>query len=335
MTMLCFILLTGLFFITGCKKENENEPPIDKPTLNPIEIQWYEYQACIPLNGWINLNYNEKVIIINSKEKLDNYIAPAYLDKYYSEVDFSKYSLLLVSGKSENSAAYITKKLQKFSENKYKLDIEVFLNPVSANKNWHFAIRIEKISDESSIELKTKTSMGESDYYYGYNGVKEWYAVRKDFALVHCKSETDVIALCEKSFILWAITQPFEYDPVWAIVRINPLQVKLDDLLQCSEVVSATYGLEHAELMGIGFRRVRFPMNSISITSKAGEIPEHILDKVGLTEYVEKINTYHETSTITLTIGLSEILRICRELFESGLCVEVIPTLAGGTEPYK
>jgi hypothetical protein len=329
--ILCLVL-TCLFFISGCKKDND---PIEKPIPCPVDIHYDEYQAHVPLSAWINLNYDEKVIIINSEEKLKTYLDPNVnpMPGGYSEVDFSKYSVLLVSGRSENTDAYITKKLQKISDGKYKLDAEIFLNPVNTNKNWHFAIRIEKISDESSIELKTKTSMGESDYYYNNNGEKMWLAVRKDFIIINCKSETDVIALCEKTPFLQVF--PFEYTQEWFLARINPLQIKLDELLQNSEIVSAAYGLEYAELVYGGLRRVSFPVNSITIKHKEGLTPEHILEEIGLTGYVEEINTHNETSTIFFNIELSEILRISRELFESGLCVEAIPGLTGGIEPYK
>ena len=330
--ILC-LTLTGLFFITGCNKEKDNDP-IDNPIVKPTDIEYTDYLAHIDLSDWINLNYDEKVIIINNDEKFKTYINPtAYNHPSFNTVDFSKHSMLLVSGSSENSAVYITKKLQKLSRGKFKLDIEIFLNPVSANKNWHFAILVEKLSDESSIELKTKTSMGEADYFYGNNEKKEWFAVRKDFVLMHCKSDADARALCEK--FTWAVCLP-EHNPVFVMARINPLQTKLDDLLQIPEVLSAAYGLERAELI-MGYRSVRFPMNSIEIKLKEDQTPEHILDEAGLTEYIEEITLSYGLGDylVILNIELSEILRISRDLVESGLCVRAVPRLIGGVEPYK
>ena len=51
------LMLFGVFFIAGCKKE-----PKDEPTPEPIEI-YYECLTSMDFLGWKNLNYDEKVII--------------------------------------------------------------------------------------------------------------------------------------------------------------------------------------------------------------------------------------------------------------------------------
>ena len=63
------LVLTCLFFIAGCKKE-----PKEEPTPEPIEVCYYEFFGPVEPGLWINLSYDEKVIIINNEEKLKTFL---------------------------------------------------------------------------------------------------------------------------------------------------------------------------------------------------------------------------------------------------------------------
>jgi len=118
----------------------------------PVEIPFMEYIN----NGthrqcWTNLNFDEKVIIINSSEQLYHYVNA---DCYRLPVDFSKNSILLVNGFMENGiAANIAKKLQQISLNEYELDAEIIVNTAIPAKGWVFALIVDKLSEENTFKL--------------------------------------------------------------------------------------------------------------------------------------------------------------------------------------
>jgi len=117
----------------------------------PKEISYTEY-ALNETCQWTNLPYDEKVIIINSNEALKQYIFST--DSSYSAVDFSKHSLLLVSGKTDKDIYKMNiKNFQQLSDDRYQLDIEVLLYDSIVAENWCIALVIKKLKRESYIEL--------------------------------------------------------------------------------------------------------------------------------------------------------------------------------------
>jgi hypothetical protein len=147
---LCAILC-GLFLATSCVEPEEPikpKPPIDNPTNYPIDIPFTEYIFTIFWN-WRDINYNNKVLIINNKEELEKYIWRAP-----SNIDFSKYTLLVANG-SVNSGLIKTtlKDLQQLSPNDYQLAVETVVFESTVSENWAKALFVEKLSDESNVEL--------------------------------------------------------------------------------------------------------------------------------------------------------------------------------------
>jgi uncharacterized repeat protein (TIGR02543 family) len=89
----------------------------------PVEIPFTEYSLEGTFCQWKNLNYDNKIIVINSNEKLENYINCS--DGNFQEIDFSKYTLLLANGTTRKGIYKINKNILQLSINKYKLDIEI------------------------------------------------------------------------------------------------------------------------------------------------------------------------------------------------------------------
>ena len=125
----------------------------DKNEKNyPREIAFTEYSLVEILCQWTNLNYSNEVIIINSKEKLGNYID--CISGSYSEIDFSKHSLLLASGATDAAITEIVlKDLLQLSAYKYNLSVDMSLNPLFAGTTWNKALLVEKLNERSSIDL--------------------------------------------------------------------------------------------------------------------------------------------------------------------------------------
>ena len=128
---------------SGCK-ENENYP---------IEIPFTKYLLTSTFCQWVNLHYEDKIIIINSEEELTNYISCS--DENYPEIDFSTHTLLLASGTTPNGIVEISNRLLQLSTNGYKLDVEILLNETEMLGYWITALIINKLNEEIDTELVT------------------------------------------------------------------------------------------------------------------------------------------------------------------------------------
>jgi hypothetical protein len=154
--MLCMIL-SGLFLIGGCKKDNSNG---EKEPDYPIEIPFTEYslpETC----QWTNLTYDNTVIVINSEEKLNQYVTST--DGVYPKIDFSKHTLLLANGVEEYLVIPNYKNLQQLSIQSYVMKVDLLPYMASVITYWHVPIIVNKIADDSVIELNVTTTIIEPE----------------------------------------------------------------------------------------------------------------------------------------------------------------------------
>jgi len=128
----------------------------------PIEIPFEEYSLSKTMCVLTNLThpFDFELILINNNEELEQYIVCA--EENYPEIDFSKHTLLLANGIVFSDLGHteivgnINKNLQQLSVNGYKLNVEIELaghTVTSVVECWHFAIIINKLSAESTVEL--------------------------------------------------------------------------------------------------------------------------------------------------------------------------------------
>ena len=116
----------------------------------PIDIPFEEYSLAGTACQWANLNYDDKVIVINSSAALEGYLTGSG----YPPIDFSKQTLLLISGTAEKGVFDISaKSLQQLSANDYALKIEIGLIMAASTKTWTIALLISKLDIERSVEL--------------------------------------------------------------------------------------------------------------------------------------------------------------------------------------
>jgi len=188
--ILCTFIF-GLFLIAGCKKDNGNNNEV-------VEVPFTEYLLGGTSCQWKNLSYDKAIIVINNKEKLENYLD--FSECSYPEVDFSKHSLLLVSGSVEDGGiSGITKKLQRLSTNEYELEVELVINPAKQEKEWVLALIIEKLNEESSFKLTVTTSYEEPEYpmnipftEYSLNVKCNWTNLAYDNTVIIINSEEEM-----------------------------------------------------------------------------------------------------------------------------------------------
>ncbi len=121
------------------------------------EIPFTEYSLVGTQCIWKNLPYDGTVLVINSSEELEKYIFCT--ENIYPVIDFSKYTLLLASGAPIRVYDIVAKDLYQFSKNKYELSLKMNLNNVVSEHGWCFAVKAEKMGEESNVKLATTTTI--------------------------------------------------------------------------------------------------------------------------------------------------------------------------------
>ena len=108
---------------------------------------------------WTNFDYDYtvfnsgKILIINSNEKLENYINCT--SGNYPEINFDNYSLIIAWGVANNGIRNVEKQLSQMSSNQYSLIVTIELKPIEVMTKWMAAIFVDKLSDNTNITLST------------------------------------------------------------------------------------------------------------------------------------------------------------------------------------
>ena len=132
------LLCMAILFICCDKKDGEKDYPFD------VKIQDFALsESCT----WQNLK-PETVYLINSDTELSEYFS------CQADIDFNKYSLLVVLGSEENKVYELTKQLIQISQDEYEFKINVILEDTIVTPNWVVSILVPKISNEAQIHLK-------------------------------------------------------------------------------------------------------------------------------------------------------------------------------------
>ena len=118
----------------------------------PIEIPLERYFLAGGVScQWID-DDEEKILIINSDEELENYINCS--DGNYQKIDFSEYTLLLTFGLSPHSHPMLSKfELFKNNIREYTLNLLIDTGPLTVTTPWVFAFIAPKIFAEELVVL--------------------------------------------------------------------------------------------------------------------------------------------------------------------------------------
>jgi hypothetical protein len=143
------LILAGV--LATCKKPDDPNNPVNPPTNYSVDIPFEEYSLGTQCQ-WENLPYDGKIMIINSKEELEQYINCT--GGAYHAIDFSKNSLLLAHGTTNSGITEITvTNLQQLSSNQYSLNMEITTNDDVIAETWCKALIVEKMKNESNVAL--------------------------------------------------------------------------------------------------------------------------------------------------------------------------------------
>jgi len=140
----------NVIFINGVQVYcyNENYPKkvlFTEYSLAETSCKWKKIQ------GNCN-NNNNAIVTINSREELENYIeCTGGVD--YVDIDFFKFTLLLVRGVECYSVTPNYIDLQQLSAQSYEIKINLQPNWAAVVTHWQIPIIVSKIIDDSVIEL--------------------------------------------------------------------------------------------------------------------------------------------------------------------------------------
>lgn len=119
----------------------------------PIKISFKEYSLSETSCQWKDFASNQ-VIIINSDEKLSDYIV--CIDNDYSKIDFSKHSLLLARGVATNGIRYIDIEFLQESVNSYTMNVNIHTFMTMEAPPWLVSIVTPNIDNEATITLNVQ-----------------------------------------------------------------------------------------------------------------------------------------------------------------------------------
>jgi hypothetical protein len=159
---LVFLLVFAGVFASCKDKEQE---PDDTPFEVPKEVSFtrdfvLEYRFFVFGDA---TQMESKVLIINSRAELENYITAPNLPA----IDFSKYTLLLTGAPIPPYASRITEKLLQLSTFEYRLSIEVRSGNLPGNSQWFRALLVDKLDHRSAVELDLTVILAEVCYIVG------------------------------------------------------------------------------------------------------------------------------------------------------------------------
>lgn len=121
----------------------------DSDDSDDIFVPFTQY-ALDHFNSWdVNYNCQGNAIWVNSDEELNT----LFQGDEYSPIDFSKYSLLLVSGTANYGVAKKTiSSIQQLSTDKYIVNVELILYVTTVVESWVIPVLVDKVSDYSEVE---------------------------------------------------------------------------------------------------------------------------------------------------------------------------------------
>jgi len=153
-----FFLFFAIYFFSCKKTETENPQP-----FNPIKILFEDYSLEGTKCQWKNLSYKNTVVVINSKEELEQYVLCE--EDTVPPIDFANFSLLLASGRPYNRVldANVTD-FEQYASDKYKLDVELILSDTAAHEFWVKSLIVKKIPTDSKVRVNLSAKEKEIVY---------------------------------------------------------------------------------------------------------------------------------------------------------------------------
>ena len=156
------VLIWGVLLgVCSCSEDDDagsifHPTPSDTVTIYPQKIPYTSIEERIRLNS--NNEEAHSPIIVNSKEELLQYVHGQ--SDFYSGIDFSKNSVLLLHGWAGNGVSDVmVRNFQVLSKTEYFLKVLVILTAQDVETHWVTAIITEKIDEDISIQVYVTEAM--------------------------------------------------------------------------------------------------------------------------------------------------------------------------------
>ncbi|MDR0667363.1 MAG: hypothetical protein LBF90_01940 [Prevotellaceae bacterium] len=143
-TIAIVLLVAGAM---ACKKE--------KGDTFPQEVPFTEYSLTDTYCQWQNLNYDKKLIIIDSLAALDEYVSCT--EGTFPEIDFSKNTLLIVSGIGAGNVISIHTTFIQYAAAQYELSVIVRTRMLIITESWRISILAPKIPNGAAINVTVES----------------------------------------------------------------------------------------------------------------------------------------------------------------------------------
>ena len=224
--------------------DDPNDPDDPDDPNDPTWPKEVSFTAFTPRNiCWRTDVRENEIAIINSHEELGRYLVISCPD--LPPIDFSKQTLLLASGMVPGyiycfgQHPPISSLLQLYP-NKYKLDIELRSSNESNNSKWIIALLVDKLCDNSSVELNTTTLFDEERWVMEHDDsasiVGKWQLVR----IVHHTLQHRAVMLDQipynivyefkpNGIVTITKNQNFEEEHPYSMVDIWPFTLEMGD----------------------------------------------------------------------------------------------------------
>lgn len=152
--MLACTLCAGF---VGCNEPDE----IHEPERQGVNVPFTRYSLKEETPDeeisarWVNLdydkvNYESKLLVINSDEELKQYV-----EGNYPAIDFSKKTLVLAYGIDSGVFVADGHKFQQVAEGDYEMTANLTATLTLSMNEWQAAIIVEKLPSECTIKLNT------------------------------------------------------------------------------------------------------------------------------------------------------------------------------------
>ena len=156
------VLIWGVLLGVYSCSEDDNIESIPHPTNSDTVTIYPQKIFFTSIDEKIRWNSDNKEarspIIVNSKEELLQYVHGQ--SDFYSGIDFSKNSVLLIHGWTGHGVSdVIVRNFQVLSKTEYFLKVFVMLTIQDVESHWVTAIITEKIDEDISIQVYVAEAM--------------------------------------------------------------------------------------------------------------------------------------------------------------------------------
>lgn len=218
---------------TGC--EPVTEYPVDVAMTDYVLQEGCEWDGLV----------HDSVYQINSQQELVGHLA-CLVNKVVPEVDFKKYTLIVVTGVNNSGIKSISAEMRQTTEKSYTLMISIESNAATVIQKWTVAKLVSKMDEKPRIDLEiTRDNYLQAEgYIVGYETcgleIKEGIGIAKGYIFINTNLNDTLTVYNMPS----KISFPKE---VFPNLSLNQVNAAFPDSFRYTFKVKITYELSSSE----------------------------------------------------------------------------------------